>query len=193
MSAPVVTPPSDPPAAPAIEPPKAATSPAPPVVPPSAPVETDWKAESRKWEQRAKDNSDAAARLKEIEDAQKSTEQKTAEARAASDKRAADAEARLLRYEVAAAKKIPADALDFLSGDTREQIEASADKVLKLIASSTPAPPSVGAHVPGEGIGSAGASQLSKSDLDRMTAARDYEGISKAKAEGRFNDLLGLK
>lgn len=32
---------------------------------------TDWKAEARKWEARAKQNSDAAARLAQIEEANK--------------------------------------------------------------------------------------------------------------------------
>ena len=40
---------------------------------PTPPVdETDWKAEARKWEQRAKENKTAAERLAELESANKS-------------------------------------------------------------------------------------------------------------------------
>lgn len=62
---------------------------------------TDWKAEARKWEARAKENSTAAARLAEIEDASKTEAQKAAEARKAAEERAIAAEARALRREVA--------------------------------------------------------------------------------------------
>lgn len=48
-----------------------------------------------------------------------------------------DAERKLLRYEVAADKEIPADALDLLTGDTREELEAKADKLLELVKSRT--------------------------------------------------------
>lgn len=37
-----------------------------------------------------------------------------------------------------------------------------------------------------------GASQLTQADLDRMKAAGDDDGIAAARAEGRFNKLLGL-
>lgn len=62
---------------------------------------TDWKAEARKWEQRAKENSTAAARLAEYEDAQKTEAQRAADAQAAAERRAADAEARVTRRDVA--------------------------------------------------------------------------------------------
>ena len=65
------------------------------------PQETDWKAEARKWESRAKENSQAAARLAEIEDANKTEVQRATEAQEAAERRAADAEARALRRDVA--------------------------------------------------------------------------------------------
>lgn len=46
-----------------------------------------------------------------------------------------DAERKLLRFEVAAEKEIPADAVDLLTGDTREELEAKADKLLELVKS----------------------------------------------------------
>lgn len=50
--------------------------------PPEAPAQdaTDWKSEARKWEDRAKQNKEAADRLAEIEEANKSEAQKQAEA-----------------------------------------------------------------------------------------------------------------
>lgn len=39
----------------------------------------------------------------------------------------------------------------------------------------------------------AGKPQLTKADLDRMTQARDYAGIEKARADGRFDKLLGIE
>lgn len=38
-----------------------------------------------------------------------------------------------------------------------------------------------------------GPAQLSQADLDRMVAAGDTDGIEKARVEGRFNGLLGIK
>ena len=63
--------------------------------------ETDWKAESRKWEKRARENTAAANRLAEIEEQQKTAEQKAAEREAAAEARAVEAEQRALRREVA--------------------------------------------------------------------------------------------
>jgi hypothetical protein len=47
----------------------------------------------------------------------------------------AAAETALLRYQVAAEKQIPGEALDLLNGTTREELEASADKILNLVKS----------------------------------------------------------
>ena len=67
---------------------------------------TDWKAEARKWEQRAKANTDAADKLQALEDAQKSEAQKQQDALAA-----ATAERDQLRLDVmrrdAAARPVP--------------------------------------------------------------------------------------
>lgn len=41
--------------------------------------ETDWKAEARKWEQRAKDNKSAAEQLATLEESQKTESEKLAE------------------------------------------------------------------------------------------------------------------
>lgn len=57
--------------------------------------ETDWKAEARKWEQRAKDNKAAA------EDASKTEAEKVADRLADFEKRAAEAESKAARRDVA--------------------------------------------------------------------------------------------
>ncbi len=66
-----------------------------------APSTTDWKAESRKWEQRARENKAAADRLAELEESSKSAEQKAADRLAAAEKAATDAEAKVMRRDVA--------------------------------------------------------------------------------------------
>lgn len=56
--------------------------------------------------------------------------------------------------------------------------------------SRTPAPnPAQGSS----GGGPTGASQLTETDVQRMYAAKDYDGIEKARQEGRLNTVLGIK
>lgn len=90
---------------------------------------TDWKAEARKWEKRAKDNSDAAARLKELEDRDKSEVERLTQRAAEADRRAQEAETKAVRAEVAAAKGVP---VSLLSGSTKEEIEERADQLLQF-------------------------------------------------------------
>lgn len=92
-----------------------------------------WKQKAREQEKRAKDNAEAAKRLAELEESQKTESQRLTERADAEYKRAQDAEAKLLRYEVAAETGVPATALKFLTGSSREEIEASAKDVLDLI------------------------------------------------------------
>jgi len=56
---------------------------------------------SRKWEQRAKENKAAADELAAIKASQQTEEERTAERLATAEKRAAEAEARALRREIA--------------------------------------------------------------------------------------------
>lgn len=92
-----------------------------------------WKAKAREQEKRAKDNAAAAKKLAEFEEASKSETQKLAERADAEFNRAQQAEAELLRYKVANEKSVPPNAMKFLTGTTREEIEASAKDVLELI------------------------------------------------------------
>lgn len=110
---------------------------------------TDWKAESRKWEARAKENTVAAQRLAEIEEEKKTDEQKVTDRIAAAEKRAADLESQVIRAEVAAAKGIPAE---LLHGGTKEQLEAEADALIAFKGTKPePAPEKKTYFVPDEG------------------------------------------
>ena len=100
--------------------------------------EPDWKAEAAKWksmsrkhEGQAKANADAAKRLQELEDANKSETQKLADKATEAEKRAAAAEAKATKYEVAAELGIQAKHLRYLHGATREEIEESAKALLE--------------------------------------------------------------
>lgn len=98
--------------------------------------EPDWKAEARKWEQRAKENRSAAERLEQIENENKSELEK-----AQSQLQALQSERdSALREAYAASQGIPAS---MVTGTSREQWEASAKAALEWRDSSrAPAPKS---------------------------------------------------
>lgn len=164
-----------------------------PTITPDAPTEpqgkeeTDWKAEARKWESRAKADHDAAKAWREYEQSQKSEHEKLAEDLANARAEASQASTTLLRYQIAAEKSIPSDALELLIGSTREELEANADKLLSLIANqSKPKTPK-----PDENQGKPAPSslgQLTREDLKGMSEKE----IMEAKTAGRLNDLLGI-
>lgn len=99
--------------------------------------ETDWKAEARKWESRAKENNAAKKRLDELEEAAKSDLEKATSRAEAAEKRAAELEREGLRREVAEAKGLPLAAASRLTGTTREELEADADQLAALIGQDT--------------------------------------------------------
>ncbi|HET6636163.1 MAG TPA: hypothetical protein VFH77_14185 [Streptomyces sp.] len=95
--------PQEPAAPPAADPPK----PTPPPATPEPAPETDWKAEARKWEKRAKENNTAVTELEQLKAAQM-TEQEKAVAEAESRGRTAAAseygrQLAAARFEAAAA------------------------------------------------------------------------------------------
>lgn len=118
--------------------------------------ERDWKAEyekvlaqSRKWEQRSKDNAAAAKELDEMRKQSMSDAERAESEKARADK----AEAKLAEYEraaeraaivaeVAAAKGVDAEWLGRMAGDDREAIEANADYIASKL-SGQPIYPSV--------------------------------------------------
>lgn len=96
--------------------------------------ETDWVAEARKWEQRAKEANRRvkelepyAAKVTELEESSKSELQKAQERAEAAEKALAETRGVAVRAEVAAAKGVP---VALLAGDSREALEASADALL---------------------------------------------------------------
>lgn len=89
-----------------------------------------WKSLARKHEADAKKNAEAAKRLQELEDAKKSDLEKLTEAQKAAETRAAEAEQRALRLEVAAEKGLTPTQAKRLIGTTKEELEADADDLL---------------------------------------------------------------
>lgn len=75
----------------------------------------------------------AEARVAEFENANKTETQKLADRAAAAEKAAADASTKLLRFQVAADKKLPASLAARLQGTTVEELAADADELLKLL------------------------------------------------------------
>lgn len=137
---------------------------------PQGSPETDWKAEARKWEARAKADHEAANQWREFETSQKSDVEKMSEELARFKAEASEASTKLLKFEVASQKGIPAEALELLNGSTREELERAADKLLSLIADqskpNTPKPdlnqgkPPVGGSSTGDQFAAALASLL---------------------------------
>jgi CRISPR/Cas system-associated endonuclease/helicase Cas3 len=101
---------------------------------------TDWKAEARKWEKRAKDaNSlkEAADKWAEYERSLKPEQERIAEELAQYRNEAESAKVKLIKYEVATEYEIPAEAVKLLQGSTREELEESANTLLALIANQS--------------------------------------------------------
>ena len=105
------------------------------------------------------DLKQAAARLKEIEDGEKSELQKAEDRIAALEKQTADLEAEkqkaeqtALRSTVASDKGVPAH---MLQGTTKEELEAFADELIQFRGNSTPSPvPASGTGDPNESVAS---------------------------------------
>lgn len=136
----------------------AAPKPTPPATPPAAPApqgtpaseealrEPGRKALDAEREARATAEKALADLRKEIEDAQKTAEQKAADDLKAAQSDSATNAAKALRYEVAADKGLDLKLAARLSGTSREEIEADAEELMKLIpkteqpATTAPAP-----------------------------------------------------
>lgn len=97
---------------------------------------TDWKAEARKWEARAKENNGAAQKLTELENASKSELQKAIDRAAAAEAALATAQAESLRLTIAARHGISGDHLDLLTGSSEDELEEKAKKLSALITDS---------------------------------------------------------
>jgi hypothetical protein len=83
-----------------------------------------------------------AKRLKEYEDRDKSEADKLAEAKTAAEREAATAKRELMRYRVAAKKKLPAELANRLQGSTEEEMESDADNLLEVFGTQQRQTPS---------------------------------------------------
>jgi hypothetical protein len=93
--------------------------------------------ERRNARQAAKERDALAARLQEFEDRDKTESQRATEALSAAEKRAADADARALRLEIAAEKGLTPSQAKRLVGATREELEADAAELLETFKPAT--------------------------------------------------------
>lgn len=105
----------------------------------------DWQAEAEKWkrlsrdnESRAKENATAAKRLAQIEEANKTAEQKAEERTRQAEQTASSAAAEAARLRVALSKGLPADLVDRLVGSTPEELAEDADRLMALIKPAAP-------------------------------------------------------
>lgn len=97
---------------------------------PTPKPETDWKAEAKKWEGRAKENKTAADQLAAIEEANKTEAQKNADRLAAAEKDAADARREALKFKIASKFQIGDEDADlFLTGDDEMSITKQAERL----------------------------------------------------------------
>jgi len=117
-----------------------------------------WRKQSKGWERKAKADKDtintlrtrlrdlepAAARLKEIEDKNKSDGQKADEAKKAAEDRAATAERDLMRLRVAMRKGLTDAQAKRLVGATEAELETDADELLKSFVKSDEEEPEPG-------------------------------------------------
>lgn len=178
--------------------PPAATPPATPAVPATPPAEEvlgegGMKALQAERARAAKAEADLKAYRQEIEDSQKTAEQKAAEALAAAQSTSDANAAKALRYEVAADKGIDLALAPRLTGSTREELEADADKLMTLIPKTEaivpavlPTGPTVPTQQPGGGPPPA---LVTQSDLDALAADGKYDQINKLRREGRLSHL----
>lgn len=140
-----------------------------------------WKSMARKQEARAKENAAAAARLTEIEDAQKSEAEKLQARLDAAEKRAADAEQARLRAEIAQSKGVPAD---LLAGATEEELLAAADKLLEFRGQQASTPAADYGRT--TDASPTKPRQLTKADMANMSAAQ----INEAYEAGLLDDVM---
>lgn len=104
-----------------------------------------WKALARKHETAAKTNSEAAKRLAEIEDSQKTEQQRLNERAQAAERELTALQSANARLRAATVYGLPAELVDLLGDGTEEQISERAELLAAKLAaaapSSNPAPP----------------------------------------------------
>lgn len=120
--------------------PPAATPDAPAQEPPAKP-ETDWKAEAKKWETRAKENKTAAERLAQMEESQKTEQQKLMERAEAAERERDEVRTEALRLRIAHEKGLTPKQAARLRGSSEEELLADADDLLSEFGPAGPRRP----------------------------------------------------
>lgn len=82
--------------------------------------------------------AEVETRLQEVDDREKTETEKLTTRLADSERRATEAEGRLIRYEVASEHGLDMNAANFLTGNTREEVEASAEALAVLLKERSP-------------------------------------------------------
>jgi len=125
--------------------------------------ETDWKAKfedaqkhSRTWEQRAKDNKAAADKLAAFEESQKTAEQKAADRLAEAERLTAEANAKLVRRDVALEHKLTATDAALLDTITDEAAMRSLAARLAPAEGPRAPRPDLNQGKPGTAVGTPG-------------------------------------
>lgn len=122
-------------------PPAPETPQAPAQEPPAKP-ETDWKAEAKKWETRAKENKTAAERLAALEESQKTEQQKLMERAEAAERERDQVRTEALRLRIAHEKGLTPKQAARLRGSSEEELAADADDLLAEFGTTGPRRPS---------------------------------------------------
>ena len=204
-------------AAPAVAPKPSDIASTAPHVEPAVPVESEadlrdagkkaldsMKAEVKAAKAEAKTAADERDRLKAAAEGKEAEWDADKKAREAADHRFSE---KYLKAEVKAAAtgKLadPSDAmryLDMTKFEVSEDGDVDADAITSAIDALIKEKPYLAAQgarftgTPDAGTrNGTGVAQLTDADLNRMAAAGDDDGIAKAKAEGRLNDVLGIK
>ncbi|MFD9949692.1 hypothetical protein ACFWYW_55600 [Nonomuraea sp. NPDC059023] len=105
---------------------------------PTAADVAKWKALARKHETAAKANADAAKRLAEYEDAQKTEQQRMQDRAQSAEKQLAALTAQNARLMAATVHGIPAELIDLLGDGTEEQINERAELLAAKLAAVVP-------------------------------------------------------
>ena len=98
--------------------------------------ETDWKAEARKWEARAKANKEASDKLTELEEAQKTEQQKLVERAEAAERELEASRYESLRLSVIARNEVPEKYQHLVRGADEAELGEAAKAVSELVAAS---------------------------------------------------------
>ena len=134
--------------------------------------ETDWKAEARKWEQRAKDNKSAADELATLKNSQKTESERLAEALAE-----AKTEAEQVPGKVSEALRSHLVKIHEISDEDAELFLTSTDPevLLKQAERFVAHNKSASGYVPTQGTASPSGAQVSAYELGRERAKARYQ------------------